>query len=356
MHILYNNIIFKLLPLIKMKLQIISSKNICKDVMKRYHVGKNFTVEYLKSILGKDYNSIYTNVDELYSRVSELSKTHIDYALSTNFRGHNVVKQLKPYLKKHHKRHLDIGCAYGGFVVAFTKAGYDSFGLEIDDFFYNCGKLNCYDHNIAGKILQGDILEINITDIGTFDIITCNDVIEHVHDAGTTIYRISQLLNTNGALFMAIPNKHAIDLVTSDGHFQLFGITLLSRENAKQYKYEMTGVVDDYNHMGDSYTIDYYINEFNKYNLSIKMHNEHKIPDYCKIQESICKLKYEYDQWIINCKPKLSDMIADIVIFNYKCYLDELLYDYERYKKSMDTRNFELKYLINVWEVIGIKI
>ena len=53
---------------------------------------------------------------------------------------------------------------------------------------------------------------------GPFDLISSNDVIEHVSDPEVTIRHISLLLAENGKAFFEIPNAESVFAVRSDGY------------------------------------------------------------------------------------------------------------------------------------------
>jgi SAM-dependent methyltransferase len=69
----------------------------------------------------------------------------------------------------------------------------------------------------------------------SFDVITCNDVIEHVRDPKVAIEHIAAMLRPGGLAYFEIPNRDEVSSVMADGHYQLFGITQLDRELAFRY-------------------------------------------------------------------------------------------------------------------------
>jgi hypothetical protein len=62
--------------------------------------------------------------------------TYINYALSTNERGESIAKTVSEYVSLPRKSFLDVGTAYGGYVVAFSKRGCNPYlGVDIDERF-----------------------------------------------------------------------------------------------------------------------------------------------------------------------------------------------------------------------------
>ena len=166
-----------------------------------------------------------------------LFKMYVSFALSANDRGRDAARKLEKYINIKGKRFLDVGCAYGGFLVAFAEQGASEVvGIDIDEKLLKLGRANVIDYDIKANIINQDLLNDDLPNlIGTFDIITCNDVIEHVSDPIHAILNLSDLLRPGGVLFMAIPNAFYVGFIREDGHFRLPGITLLERDEAKRY-------------------------------------------------------------------------------------------------------------------------
>ncbi|MEW6270266.1 MAG: hypothetical protein AB1689_13325, partial [Thermodesulfobacteriota bacterium] len=79
------------------------------ELRARYRTGPRFTEAILRWM---EPNRGHTMYD-----------VWLDYALSTNLRGAWVVDVLQQYQPVRGRRALDVGCAYGGFSVAFAEAG-----------------------------------------------------------------------------------------------------------------------------------------------------------------------------------------------------------------------------------------
>lgn len=90
---------------------------------------------------------------------------------------------------------------------------------------------------VDASILKRDATRIEqfVELINRFDIITCNDVIEHVDNPAALIENISLLLRRGGAAYLEIPNRNHPKFVLEDGHYLLFGITLLDYLEAELY-------------------------------------------------------------------------------------------------------------------------
>jgi 2-polyprenyl-3-methyl-5-hydroxy-6-metoxy-1,4-benzoquinol methylase len=162
---------------------------------------------------------------------------YFEFAITTNERGRAVAALLKSLKELRGANYLDIGCAYGGFLVAFAEQGAQVTGIDIDPGLLALARHNLADHQVEAPLMLGDAT--NLVALGQFraavDVATCNDVIEHVASPPALVETIAQLLAPEGVCYLEIPNARLPRFVLSDGHFQLFGITLLAPDDAKRY-------------------------------------------------------------------------------------------------------------------------
>jgi 2-polyprenyl-3-methyl-5-hydroxy-6-metoxy-1,4-benzoquinol methylase len=162
---------------------------------------------------------------------------YFNYAISTNDRGRRVADLLARHVDLKGATFLDIGCAYAGFLVAFAERGAKVHGLEISTHNARLAAANLNDAGLDVEILYrdatrlGDIIEFS----NRIDAITCNDVIEHVEDPLALARHISLMLRPGGVAYLEFPNRYFPRFVLADGHYGLFGITLLDYSEAKEY-------------------------------------------------------------------------------------------------------------------------
>jgi SAM-dependent methyltransferase len=170
-------------------------------------------------------------------------------------------------------RVLDVGCAYGGFLVAAAEAGAGLLaGIDVDDGLLKLAKLQLADHRVAATLDRLDITSPGLVDrLGRFDVILCNDVLEHVVDPEAAAAHLAELLDEGGSLFLQIPNGWAVDFMIRDGHYGLFGITLLDRLRAERVwagSYTDTYGVEHYA------PLSYYLDILSRAGLSVRMLNQ----------------------------------------------------------------------------------
>jgi 2-polyprenyl-3-methyl-5-hydroxy-6-metoxy-1,4-benzoquinol methylase len=99
-------------------------------------------------------------------------------------------------------RLLDVGCGQGTFLVEMRKAGWDVHGLEPDT--------EAAAVAAAAGVPVADVpIEQAPFEPGSFDALTMNHVIEHLHDPLDALHRCRRLLRPGGTLWIATPNLGA---------------------------------------------------------------------------------------------------------------------------------------------------
>lgn len=160
---------------------------------------------------------------------------YFEFGITTNDRGRGMVDIVERIAPVGGKRVLDVGCGHAGFLVAFAERGAKVAGIEKDPATLALARVNLDERGVPNTIYDRDATA-DVADIEErFDVITCNDVIEHVVDADALLRNVRHLLAPGGFAVFEIPNGADARFVLSDGHYQLFGITLLDRPRADEY-------------------------------------------------------------------------------------------------------------------------
>ena len=126
-------------------------------------------------------------------------------------------------------RVMEIGCAEGGVLKAFTDRGCFGFGVELQESRLKIaekvfekelqeGNAKLMSKNIYDMDLQSDIDE-------KFDLIILKDVIEHIHDQDRFLEYIRDFLKPNAHIFFGFPPWQ----MPFGGHQQLVNGKLLSK-------------------------------------------------------------------------------------------------------------------------------
>jgi 2-polyprenyl-3-methyl-5-hydroxy-6-metoxy-1,4-benzoquinol methylase len=100
---------------------------------------------------------------------------------------------------------LDVGSGLGQTVVALTKAGFDTIGIEPSLSFYENAIL--YSKLPKNRFINNSFEDQKLKD-NEYDLITCPNVIEHVYDPGKNILKCIKALKTGGLLYICVPSSN----------------------------------------------------------------------------------------------------------------------------------------------------
>ena len=106
------------------------------------------------------------------------------------------------------RRLLDIGCAYGAFLVAAADAGFKPIGVDV-----NAAAIEYVRRHLGLVALLGPAEELEpeqLFDGGGVDVVSLWYVIEHSADVGALLRRIHRLLRPGGVLVFSTPNGSGI--------------------------------------------------------------------------------------------------------------------------------------------------
>jgi 2-polyprenyl-3-methyl-5-hydroxy-6-metoxy-1,4-benzoquinol methylase len=158
------------------------------------------------------------------------------YARREVQRAREIVRTLRQVTTLRGKRVLDVGSGYGGMLIAMAEQGALPYGIEVDHERAETGRKRLAELGLQVAYEHDDICTPDIeARLGTFDVIVCQDVLEHVLEPSRVIQSVSRMLRPGGVVFVQIPNKYGIDQLMSDHHYSLTGITALSRNQAIEY-------------------------------------------------------------------------------------------------------------------------
>jgi 2-polyprenyl-3-methyl-5-hydroxy-6-metoxy-1,4-benzoquinol methylase len=112
--------------------------------------------------------------------------------------GHDRQEML-PYVPTQRARALEIGCGYGRFIGSLPGV-VDSWGIE------PTGAAEAAQKRLT-RVLRGtfDDTEEQLPK-GYFDLVICNDVIEHMPDVSNFFTRITKYISPGGMIIGSIPN------------------------------------------------------------------------------------------------------------------------------------------------------
>lgn len=161
---------------------------------------------------------------------------HREYLVRDLQRGRQLARVLQQWSLLRGKRTLDVGCSHGGTVMALAEQGADTVGIEIDPRRSSIGQQRVRDLGFQIEWHTGDICDSGfVARLGQFDVIVCQDVLEHVMDPVIAIRHLCSLLRLGGIIYCVMPNKYAAEFILADHHWRLTGLSLLSRPQGLEY-------------------------------------------------------------------------------------------------------------------------
>ncbi len=204
------------------------------------------------------------------------------YLLGTNRNGMAHVAMVAEGLRVEDRgleggRFLDLGSGSGGSLVAALTAGAAyAEGWEINADkrrlaevnVRTCGvdsnRVSVRDENMENPEAAADPAE-------AFDLVFCEEVLEHVKDLDGAFATLSRCIRPEGGVgYVTIPNGFALSSVYSDPHLQLFGIALLDRFEAQPLATALKNHTHYSDMMGTYCRFGEYVRRFEEVGLTVE--------------------------------------------------------------------------------------
>jgi SAM-dependent methyltransferase len=145
-----------------------------------------------------------------------------------------LLRVVEPYIQlSSTSRILDIGSGVGSFVAACKRRGLQAFGVEPDKIAQG-SKLTSIQiarRRIASTVFVSGIGEQLPFPNAFFDLVTLNQVIEHVSDQEKVIREASRVVSERGVVYIACPNY----LRFYEPHYKLFWLPLMPKSLGRLY-------------------------------------------------------------------------------------------------------------------------
>jgi 2-polyprenyl-3-methyl-5-hydroxy-6-metoxy-1,4-benzoquinol methylase len=157
------------------------------------------THEAINEIYSSDYYANYYGPRQDYQ---DRSKT--DYYMKCYEKEYAVYSQYAE--QKTGRRVFDIGCGDGKFLEIFKKYGWECVGLEPSE----VSRTKAIQKGFT--VYEMPFLELN-SDIGNFDMIFLDNVIEHINEPNPFVEKAFSLLNEGGIFVLKTPNSNSLNEV-----------------------------------------------------------------------------------------------------------------------------------------------
>jgi 2-polyprenyl-3-methyl-5-hydroxy-6-metoxy-1,4-benzoquinol methylase len=111
---------------------------------------------------------------------------------------------------------LDVGSGWGELLFELICHGADAHGIEPDADEIEISDLLLASHGLVPRAIRG-AGEFLPWEDGTFDMVTCQQVLEHVVDIHQTVAEMVRVTKPGGSLFVSVPNY----LFPYEGHYNV---------------------------------------------------------------------------------------------------------------------------------------
>ena len=151
-------------------------------------------------------DAVFQVYDEYYLNMNLKTPARNVKSVFSSDQGKKVYDRLSKYISKAELKVLDFGAGPGNVLLDFTRQAkqrgiiVEGLGLELNQTFLQ--QFRDYGYNLS---LQGKSLEDLEDQAGTFDVIICSHILEHIHEPDKTLEMINNLLADDGLLYIEVP-------------------------------------------------------------------------------------------------------------------------------------------------------
>jgi SAM-dependent methyltransferase len=132
-----------------------------------------------------------------------------------------------------HATILDVGSGAGGFVAGCRQLGYRAFGVEPDKIGTGASltSVQIASRQVSANVFASAVGEALPFPDDWFDLVTLNQVVEHVPDPIAVLREAGRVLRPGGALYVACPNY----LRFYESHYKIFWLPLMPKSLGRFY-------------------------------------------------------------------------------------------------------------------------
>jgi 2-polyprenyl-6-hydroxyphenyl methylase/3-demethylubiquinone-9 3-methyltransferase len=105
------------------------------------------------------------------------------------------------------KRVLDVGCGGGILAEAMARAGARVKGIDLAEKPLSVARLHLTESGLPVEYEAASAEELAAREPGSYDVVTCMEVLEHVPDPASTVRACAALARPGGELFFATINR-----------------------------------------------------------------------------------------------------------------------------------------------------
>jgi 2-polyprenyl-6-hydroxyphenyl methylase/3-demethylubiquinone-9 3-methyltransferase len=108
----------------------------------------------------------------------------------------------------HGKQVIDVGCGGGLLTEGMAARGAQVTGIDMGKAPLSVARLHQHESGLEIDYRQTTVEQLVEAEAGSFDIVTCMEMLEHVPDPALTISACARLLKDDGSLFLSTINRN----------------------------------------------------------------------------------------------------------------------------------------------------
>lgn len=106
------------------------------------------------------------------------------------------------------KKVLDVGCGGGILSEGMARLGAEVTGIDMGEAPLSVARLHLYESNLKVTYRQTTAERFAEENPGSFDVVTCLEMLEHVPDPGSVIASCARLVKPGGRVFFSTINRN----------------------------------------------------------------------------------------------------------------------------------------------------
>jgi 2-polyprenyl-6-hydroxyphenyl methylase/3-demethylubiquinone-9 3-methyltransferase len=112
------------------------------------------------------------------------------------------------------RRVLDVGCGGGIFSESMARKGADVTGIDLSTKALRVAQLHALEAGVAKlRYLESSAESLALSEPGSFDLVTCMEMLEHVPDPASVVQACAELVKPGGFVFFSTINRNLASFV-----------------------------------------------------------------------------------------------------------------------------------------------
>ena len=118
------------------------------------------------------------------------------------------LKFIQQQIEMPHPRVVDVGCGGGILTEALAKTGAQATGIDLSEMSLEIARQHALKHGLAIDYHYKNAEQLAQEQAGSFDVVTCMEMLEHVPDPAAVIAACAQLLKPGGRAIFSTINRN----------------------------------------------------------------------------------------------------------------------------------------------------